>query len=156
VNGYGTIDGTYTIGAITTVGPVKTAPATGTGTFIITDGLGDTLTATVDWIQILTIGNNLGSLNTDLVANLTMVSLVNPGTDPELAFLFSLGHASVGLSWLNNIGDLDALVLAGTDTGHPVLNTNYSGSIIPLPPSALLLGSGLLGLVGLHFRRRKS
>jgi hypothetical protein len=33
---------------------------------------------------------------------------------------------------------------------------NFVDALIPLPPSALLLGTGLLGLVGLGWRRRKT
>jgi hypothetical protein len=49
---------------------------------------------------------------------------------------------------------------------HITFNGNYGGvtgtynsdqsTVVPIPPTALLLGGGLLGLVGLGWRRRKS
>jgi hypothetical protein len=42
------------------------------------------------------------------------------------------------------------------ETGGNFKMNNFVDAPIPLPPSALLLGSGLLGLVGLGWRRRKN
>jgi hypothetical protein len=46
--------------------------------------------------------------------------------------------------------------LGDSDYNDLVLFVTRSFEPIPLPPSAVLLGSGLLGLVGLGWRRRKS
>jgi hypothetical protein len=43
-----------------------------------------------------------------------------------------------------------------THTGAGVTSFNASLNTVPLPPTAMLLGSGLLGLVGLRWRRKKS
>jgi len=47
-----------------------------------------------------------------------------------------------------------------TVTGYGQNSVNYTLtgtlSTVPLPPSMLLLGSGLLGLVGLGWRRRQA
>jgi hypothetical protein len=69
----------------------------------------------------------------------------------------------------NIIYDIDLTFLNDADGNTPLTwlhqtylcgNDNLMGQIpftpIPLPPSALLLGSGLLGLVGLGWRRRQS
>ena len=47
------------------------------------------------------------------------------------------------------------LVYGECDAGPAELQISLPLSNVPLPPSALLLGSGLLGLVGLGWRRRK-
>ena len=150
--GYGIITGTFAIGAVTTVGTTETAPAIGLGTFVIHDAAGDTLSAQVNWINVRTDGNAVGALNWTFAPNLSNLVLTNPGNNPELLDLFKQSTFEVGISWANPIGDLNALKLAGTGT-NPVVNTAYSGTevtAVPIPPSALLLGSGLLGLVGLR------
>src|SRR5690348_1212731 len=65
----GTIGGTFTIGAITTVAGVSTAPVTSSGgTFTIDDGAGHTLSATLVWDDIFQFGTG-GGLNTSGNAN---------------------------------------------------------------------------------------
>jgi hypothetical protein len=45
--------------------------------------------------------------------------------------------------------DIEAL------TGNVLIENGASSSAVPVPPSALLLGSGLLGLVGFGWRSKK-
>lgn len=65
-------------------------------------------------------------------------------------------------SW-TSASDVLAFNLAGFDAGAFLIEDSasgnpggYVGEKVPLPPSALLLGSGLLGLVGLRFRRKNA
>jgi hypothetical protein len=53
---------------------------------------------------------------------------------------------------------VDAAITDSWDpSGYYILhNDEYQDFVVPLPPSALLLGSGLLGLVGLGWRRRRN
>lgn len=50
-------------------------------------------------------------------------------------------------------GMFEEVIITHTAAGH----TSFDASLetVPVPPSAILLGSGLLGLVGLGWRRRK-
>lgn len=123
-----------------------TATVTGTGDLTIYDNYlgGGNLTATVLWEKIET--NASGSyayLNDKLLFNVTNVSY--SGSNPDLLAFPN----KATLSWTAN-GDLDTL---GTN-GH-VDSVGYSGTFttVPLPPDAVLFGTGLLGLVVL--RRRK-
>lgn len=50
----------------------------------------------------------------------------------------------------------DAQIASMTITGTSPSVSHFYDAEIPLPPTALLLGSGLLGLVGLGWRRRKT
>jgi hypothetical protein len=68
------------------------------------------------------------------------------------------------LSQYNDIGlvfNADSLFananLGFSSTGGATLRVdNFGSSPVPLPPSVLLLGTGILGLVGLGWRRRKT
>jgi hypothetical protein len=98
----GDISGVYTIGTVTTIGGMSTASVSGTGQFIVHDGLGSDLTGSLVWQDIMQIGtgdflNTSGSLNlTNLAYSGTNVSLrqlaVMPGTATDvLSFQFASG-----------------------------------------------------------------
>lgn len=79
---------------------------------------------------------------------------------------FYLDSNYVGKSERNDYTDLGSAILAtmfldplsgyGTNMPYAIFDDYQVGSNVPLPPSMLLLGSGLLGLVGLGWRRRKT
>jgi len=72
---------------------------------------------------------------------------------------------ALGAGGLNNSVEVDLFGLLGTGqwsflwASATCANDTFSSGFdrgVPLPPSALLMGSGLLGLLGLGWRRRKS
>ena len=71
------------------------------------------------------------------------------GKDYSLTYLGLLGQ-------IGGFAGADFLDLHYTyGCGNDFMMGQTTGASIPLPPSAILLGTGLLGLVGLRWRRRK-
>lgn len=144
----GNIEGTFIIGAISNPAPgLEIAPVSGNGTFSIDDGAGHVLTATLglEWISIFTYGSG-GGLNAEAATNVTGIDY--DGLNPDLLAFFAAGSGSNVLTFqFSPAVPLSRLVLDGA-----VNSTSYSGSmcLIPIPAPLVLLGSGLLGLVGLR------
>ncbi|MBI4642566.1 MAG: hypothetical protein HY743_02255 [Deltaproteobacteria bacterium] len=154
---YGNIDGTFTIGAITTT-PLgfgttfQYAKVSGEGTFEIDDESGFFLNGNLQWIDIYTVGNNIsttGALNTLGVINITDITYEGENAD---LLLFANSNAAGNLTFQFLFPGLSLTQLTEDGAENP---TSYSGSVssIPVPPTALLLGSGILGLVAWGWRR---
>ena len=155
----GTISGTYsfTSASITPEGGGQQAPLTGSGTLTINDGAGHNLTGTVtslEKVETNAAGNSL-PINDLMVVNLT--GMAYSGLQQDLLNLvhFDAGQAVLDLTATvapsANLTTMSGSTFTGSET--------YSGDIgdiriTPLPGSALLLGTGLLGLALLGFRRK--
>jgi hypothetical protein len=142
----GNINGTFTIGPITTVGPVQTAPVSGPGILSINDGAAS-LTAALDWVDILTVSAT-GAVNASGTVNLS--NFVYAGSNVDLMALagFPGGIVTASFSFIPS-QNLTALTTDGTTN-----STGYSGSLSPVPePTTMFLGG--TGLVWLAYAARR-
>jgi hypothetical protein len=137
----GNISGNYSIGAISTVGSMESAPVTGTGTFSIFDG-STTFLAGLNWISLETTGTTSGTINETAAVNLTGISY--SGTNADLMALAAPGSGIATVSF-QFIPAQDLVTLKQTAE-----NTSYSGTMagaaVPEPATLSLMGIGLLGL----------
>jgi hypothetical protein len=151
-------NGPFSYGTISssTIGPITTQTAnviSPTGTLDIYDGLGGTLSGTVNFIEIATI-NSGGQLNGDLDFNVTGVTY--NGTNPDLAFVKANQPGQLTLSFQFSPGEN----LEQLSTGPGGAGTSYNGSItvvaVPEPTTLAMSGLGALAALGLGYRSRKN
>jgi hypothetical protein len=150
----GEMTGTFTIGTITPIPGGATAPVTGTGMFVIHDGFGNNLTASLTWVDITQIGTS-GTLNISGAVNLTGITY--SGSNADLVALRNAGSASNTLDFTFN----PAVSLSQLRNGAQH-NTSFSGTVSANTPdggaSVALLGIALAGVGGVRrmFRARKA
>jgi hypothetical protein len=145
--------GPFTYGAITISGISQDAlvsPSTPSNLYI-SDGSGY-LQGLVQFIDISTVGQVGGLINSQVLINLTGVSYSGGNTD--LQFLTANQPGTVDLSFQFASG---GLTLTGLSDGN-VHATSYSGSIsavaVPEPSSLAMSALGGLGALGFAFRKR--
>ena len=106
---------------------------------------GWTATLSPDQLTVVATGPSAGvplSTQFNWTEHYTVDTSAGPFTVSEYLFSGGLNGTFLwGATYDSNTGNI---------VGGPLSNP------VPLPPSALLLGSGLLGLVGLGWRRRKT
>jgi hypothetical protein len=137
----GTMSGTYTIGAITTVGSTQTAAVTGTGTLSIYDNgiTGPALKGTIDWENVTTSGTG-NTLNLTGVLNVTDV--VYNGTESDLAFFAGIGSLAETLTFSFTPGK------TLTQLADYATKDTYSGALSDDLPQGVPDGASTVGLLG--------
>jgi hypothetical protein len=141
----GNISGTYTIGSVTTSGPVETANVSGTGVLSISDGSGGTFSANLDWVNVIQVGTG-NALDFTGTVNLTNIAYSYTGTpNADLATLANATSGSVTLSFQF----LPAVPLTALETSGATNSTSYSGTLTTPAPASfwLMLGAVLVGVV---------
>jgi hypothetical protein len=142
--GYVTPGGPFTIGTITTSGPLQSAPVIGTGVLHITDSSNIDLTGSIQWVDITTYG--IGGI-IDLNGQVNLTGITYTGANSDLSALAAAGAASDVITF--QFVPAKTLTQLTTTGGQ----TSYSGSINAIPePGTILLVS--IGLAGLLFTRR--
>ena len=91
-----------------------------------------------------------GTTTVDLAVAWVWGDPVHPGTSTGNSFALGLS----GLSGFQSGVAFDILWGTAQCANGPI-QANFS-NVVPIPPSALLLGTGILGLVGLRWRRQKT
>jgi len=142
----GEVTGTYTIGTITTSGSTSTAPVSGTGTFVIHDGV-NIFSATLVWVDVSQTGTG-GTLNVTGAANLTAITYT--GANADLLALKNAGAAANTLTFQF----VPAISLADLKSGTGAHSTSFSGTVASVVPdggtTVAMLGFALLGVAGVR------
>jgi len=145
---------TYQVAGITTIGPLQTAPLTGSGTLTLTTGA-ETLTADIVGLNIQTAGT-LGGVNSLGSVNLSNLVLSGSGNSDLTQFyteaVANAGTASLTFQFIP-AQSLTELAAVGTN------ENSYSGTITSVVPEPGPIGMALSAVAGLgglgDVRRRK-
>jgi len=103
-----------------------------------------------DSVNLHLVGINVAGNNNDVI---DIYVAFGTGLYANVAVTAVNGEADLALSSIPNFaGNFGSFAIQATEGHFGVGSLNY----VPVPPTVLLLGSGLLGLVGLRWRRRKT
>jgi hypothetical protein len=146
----GTIEGTFTIGQVSSFGmgmfQGEDAEVSGSGTLTISDGTSSTFTAKLSWDTIATLGTS-GALNSIGEENLS--DFTYTGTNPVLKALAADTSGTAVASFQFAPGESLTALSSGTNS------TSYSGSLQAIPePETYAAAFGLLALFGTLALRR--
>ena len=153
----GNIDGTFTVGSISTFETLEMAPVVGTGVFSLTDPSGKVLSAAVQWNDIFVFAGSHGGMNTGNAPNLTGWSYPDGSYAPFLKILDGVSNShTANISFqFSPPQSLASLMAPGAHN-----TTTYSGSaslqFVPEPTSWIMLSGAAIGLLLLIWRRRRS
>jgi hypothetical protein len=139
----GNISGLFQIGAISTLGPLQSAPVTTVGSaasFSIFDGT-TSLTADVAWIDIYTLGG-AGALNSG--GSLNLSNVLYSGTNADLATLAVASDRTAVITF--QFIPARSLTQLTTDTFN---STSYSGSVSGDTPLRVPDGGSAVAMLGL-------
>jgi hypothetical protein len=132
----------WTIGSITTSGNIQSAVVTGLGNLFISDGAGNDLTGTLNWMTIET-DQSAGFINSVLDLNIT--DLAYSGANADLLALANGGDGSMNLTFQFNPGESLTQLTTGSDqvgsysgslaaaTAVPEPSTVFAGALLLLP-----------------------
>jgi hypothetical protein len=144
----GSISGIFTIGSISQIGSMQSAPVTESGMLTVLDESSNPFAATLQWIDITTVGIS-GTVNITGTANLSNFSYAGNNTD----FLQFLNGGAVSTTFQF----LPAKSLTNLTADGTVNSTSYSGTMtpapVPEPATLLLMGTGLIGF-GVFVRKK--
>jgi len=116
-------NGPFSYGNITSAAGQQSATVTGPlASLVVSDGLGNNLTGTINWVEITTL-DSVGGINADLTINLT--DLAYAGINQDLKTLVAGSGGALDLTFQFSPG----MTLSQLSSGRGGYDTSFSGSM---------------------------